>query len=409
MSSGINIPSLSLLVKPASFGCNLECTYCFYKRVSEIYTGPANRMSHETASVMIRKCLSSNASRVSFCWQGGEPTLMGLGFFDHVVNEQKKHVSPLQSVENTLQTNGILLDDRWCGFLAENNFLVGISLDGPEYIHDRYRRFPNGQGTFGRVMDSIERMKRGGVEFNILVLLNDANVHKPGEVYRFMRENGFSYLQFIPCCEWDSESGEMLPFSVGGEDLGNFYRDLFDLWIDDGFPYVSIRLFEDLMIYWLDGVHLSCGWLDRCASYLLVEHNGDCYPCDFYVYPEWKIGNLEHEPLEAIWNSGLRRKFGDLKSKRPDQCVECQWFGFCHGDCIKFRKSYQKNSNGLSVYCVSWNMLLQHIESKRETVIKRARMLRAAVMKHPLGDYDRNGPCPCGSERKFKKCCGRGI
>jgi uncharacterized protein len=399
---------MNLLIKPSSYHCNIDCTYCFYKRVKSVYPEGKAMMSLETAEEMIEKTLSLGNLSNSFCWQGGEPTLLGLDFYREVVAIQSRHLRTGQQVENSLQTNGILLDEAWCAFLRENRFLVGVSLDGPEEIHDHYRRSSSGRGTFHRVMESIDRMRKHSVDFNILTLLTDVNIRKPEELYRFYRENDFNYLQFIPCIEYD-DSGNHLPFSIHGPDLGAFYCTIFDLWMEDGFPYVSIRLFEDILLYLLDGIHASCGWLEECGSYLLVEHNGDCYPCDFFVYPEWKLGNLREQPLQDIMSNPLRNKFGRMKTLIPDECKKCQWLDFCHGDCTRFRQSSDGQFKNLSEFCISWKMLLEHLEPSRESITERAIKIREALFQNALENVGRNDPCPCGSGKKFKKCCGRGI
>jgi uncharacterized protein len=399
----------NLLIKPSSYNCNIDCSYCFYKRVEEVYPNKRAMMTLDTAQVLIEKTLALGLSRNSYCWQGGEPTLLGLDFYKEIVRMQKRNILPGQVVENSLQTNGLLLDEEWCAFLRENNFLVGLSLDGPEEFHDRYRIFSNGSGTFDRVMERIELLKEHKVDFNILTLLTDVNIHSPERIYSFLRDNDLNYLQFIPCIERDPQSGDLLPFSINGRELGEFYCTLFDLWMEDGFPYVSIRLFEDILIYYVDGVHTSCGWLKECGSYLLVEHNGDCYPCDFFVYPKWKLGNITEESFESIMRNPLRAEFGRMKSRINSECNDCRWLDFCNGDCTKFRFSADGRFSRISELCVTWKMLLEHIEPNLENIIERAKRIRSALRQNILENTRRNDPCPCGSGKKFKRCCGRGL
>lgn len=252
--------ALSFLIKPASYLCNLDCNYCFYKKTEAIYPDEKVFMSEETAEVLIQKTLGYGAEVNSFCWQGGEPTLLGVDFYRTVVEHQKQYRQANQMVENSLQTNGILLDGAWCEVLAQNQILVGLSLDGPVEIHDHHRTSVNGNGSFQKVMRKVGLLKKHRVEFNILILLTDANIHQPDELYTFFRSHDFSWMQFIPCFEHNPVSGDFLPYSISGADLGNFYCRVFDLWREDGFPYVSVRLFEDILIYMLDGVHTSCCW-----------------------------------------------------------------------------------------------------------------------------------------------------
>ena len=401
--------NLSLLLKPASYRCNLECSYCFYKRVAGVYEQPSTFMDHATLDATIRSVMQSGAQHVSFCWQGGEPTLMGVDFFRDAVELQAKYARGGQTVENSLQTNGVLLDEEWLRFLHDSRFLVGISLDGPEDMHDAYRLDRKSEGTYDRVMAAIDGMREYDVDFNILTLLNDINVQQPERVYSFMRQNNFNYLQFIPCFEVDdSSNNKLLPFSVSGKQLGEFYCNIFDLWYQDGFPYVSIRLFEDILIYLVDGALVSCCWMNECKSYIVVEHNGDCYPCDFFVYPEWHIGNITSEPLHTILNSKRRYQFSAMKSDIPSTCRDCRWFEFCHADCTKFRLDPKGTYNNVSEYCDAWTMLLEHIEPLKDEIKNRAERLRESVLSGTFDAVGRNDECPCGSGKKLKKCCGRG-
>jgi uncharacterized protein len=262
-----------------------------------------------------------------------------------------------------------------------------------------------GQGTYSRVMDKIRLLNNEGVPFNILTLLTRANIEKPDNLYAFFRGQAFNHLQFIPCLEWSLETGAPSPFSIDGPELGRFYIRLLELWLKDGFPYVSIRLFEDVLMYLLDGSPQSCTWLDRCSSYLLVEYNGDCYPCDFFVQPEWKLGNLATGSLVEILNLPLRREFAALKSKTASQCPSCRHFGFCHGDCLKFRLGPSGDSGSLSCLCQGWLMLLDHVQAHQRNLKEKALEARQAHARQSAKNPGRNDPCPCGSGKKFKRCC----
>ncbi|MBN2223402.1 MAG: anaerobic sulfatase maturase [Deltaproteobacteria bacterium] len=399
--------SLSLLIKPSSARCNLSCDYCFYKRVAGIYP-TENLMTAATAGALIENALGAASGRVSFTWQGGEPTLLGLDFYREVVRLENVHARPGQSVENSLQTNGVLITDEWAVFLKENRFLAGISLDGPAEIHDRYRKDAKGQGTYEAVMRGIARLRRHGVPFNILCLLTDANVGDPEGLYRFFRGKGFSHLQFIPCYETD-DAGRPFPFSVMAPALLSFYTRLFDLWITDGFYDVSIRMFEDILIYFIDGAKVSCGFSDRCDSYLLVEHNGDVYPCDFFVYPEYRIGNISDSSFSQLAESPARNRFASLKSALPADCVRCEWLSFCRGDCTRFRADRSGGYTGLSTFCGVNRGLLTHIAPFVPEIKQRVAKFRERTPEggKPLKTVGRNDPCPCGSGLKYKRCCGK--
>jgi len=399
--------NISLLIKPASYQCNIDCAHCFYKRVEGVYPDAQTFMDSETAAALVRKTLDLGREQNNFCWQGGEPTLMGLDFFRRVVELQRQYGRSGQTVGNSLQTNGILIDEEWARFLAESRFLVGLSLDGPKEFHDHYRKLSSGEGTFDNVMDTVGLFRKHGVEFNILTLLTDANISEPERLYRFFREQGFSHLQFIACFENDPATGEDLPFSISAEQLGNFHCRLFDLWLEDGFPDVSIRIFEDILIYFIDGIHVSCNWQERCESYYVIEHNGDVYPCDFFVYPDWKLGNIVEDSYEQIARNPMLRDFAEMKARTVSECDECGWLEFCHGDCTKFRLDERGGYKNLSAYCGARKMLFEHIEPHLEPI--KEKVLEIRRQNQPRIHYPgvgRNDPCPCGSGLKYKKCCG---
>lgn len=370
--------SISLLMKPASGLCNLSCTYCFYRRVPEhLYPQAATLMVRSVAERVIRKTLSADAPLNSFCWQGGEPLLMGLDFFRDVVAFQKKYAHGGQIVENSLQTNGLLLDDPWCEFLRKENFLVGISLDGPAPIHDFYRKDHAQQGTFAAVMRSIGLLKKHDVPFNILCLLTDRNIRSPLELYCFFRTHDFKFLQFINCFETNHLSGTLKAFSIRGEETGEFYMKLFDEWFKGDFFNLSIRFFEDILLYLIDGVKASCCFNDACGSYMVVEHNGDCYPCDFFVHDEWKIGNLAEGSIRSMINSPRRSRFASSKVDFSETCSECRIAPFCKGDCIRFRHLPEGGYKGISEYCTAIMRVYTHIESHLPEIRKRVASYRS--------------------------------
>jgi len=377
MKKNPGLKSISLLVKPASGLCNLSCEYCFYRRVKDLYPKMPAKMSRSAAETVIRKTLFAYAPLNSFCWQGGEPLLMGLDFFRDVVAFQKKYARPGQVIENSIQTNGLLLDDQWCEFLHKENFLVGISLDGPAPIHDFYRKDHSQKGTFTDVMQSIGLMKKHGVEFNILCLLTDRNINSPVVLYNFFRSHDFKFLQFINCFENDYRSGALKTFSVRGKETGEFYVKLFDEWFGKDFYDVSIRFFEDILLYLVDGVKASCCYNNVCSSYLVVEHNGDCYPCDFFVFGEWKIGNLIKSDIRTIMNSSLRSRFASLKADLKETCRECRIASFCMGDCTRFRYLPETGYKNISEYCTAIKRVYNHIEPHLPEIRQRVAACRS--------------------------------
>ncbi len=357
---------MNLLIKPASYLCNLDCDYCFYKCTKEIYPDGSPRMTVATAHVMIQKALELGHRYNSFCWQGGEPTLMGLDFFQRVLKLQSRLAGPGQVVETSIQTNGLLIDDDWAGFLTENRVLVGLSLDGPREIHDRNRKDSRGRGSFTAVMKAAETIKRWGVEFNILTLLTTDNVSRPDELYAFFLDQGYTHLQFIPCVDLNPDTGLPAPRAVSGKALGRFYARLFDLWLENGFPNVSIRLFEDLLLYMLDGVRASCSWLPECDSYLVTEYNGDVYPCDFYVDSHHRLGNIHLDAFEDLLNAPKRRAFARAKTRWPKKCRTCRFAPFCQADCPRHRV------DGRSMLCEAWGTLFEHLENHPVDIRARA-------------------------------------
>ena len=396
-----------LLVKPAAGDCNLACEYCFYRRTTpELYPEEGRpRMEVETMQRMVSDILSHRFSETIFCWQGGEPTLMGLNFFEQVVKAQMDAGKGGQTVGNALQTNGIVMDAEWAEFLARYNFVVGLSLDGPREIHDRYRKNMGGAPTFDRVMDAAELLSRYGVAFNILSVVNRFNQDKGREVYRFLTGQGFDYIQFIPCLETDPESGEITDFSATPEGLARFYEDVFDEYRQTGFPRVSERTFDALMHMHVTGAPGVCTWQKRCGSYLVVEHNGDVYPCDFFVRDEWKLGNIHEKRLAEFFKHPLMQKFAAAKEDVPDECGACSWTSWCHGGCLKDRVPHGPHQTGRTHFCEAYKKLF---DTTREDMEKWA--TDAGPVPTPSATTTekpkRNDPCPCGSGKKYKKCCG---
>jgi len=326
-------PISSVLVKPVSADCNLSCTYCFYLPKARLYPEvETHRMSDEVLAKLTAQILSLSAERVSFCWQGGEPTLAGIDFYRRALRYQSMFKAPFQVVENSLQTNGMLIDDRWASFLSRYDFLVGVSLDGPKEIHDYYRRNRAGLGSYEAVIRCIDTLRNYGVKFNILTVVNDRNVRDPKSLYRFMVDMGFKYLQFIPCVEVDPNGG-VASYSISPEDYGRFLCEIFDEWFNDGSPEVYVRDFEDLLISYILGETPSCIFGRRCGRYVVVEYNGDVYPCDFYVDRRWLLGNIMEDSIEDIISSERLIEFASTKGKLIEKCRDCRWIRYCNSGC----------------------------------------------------------------------------
>jgi len=362
-SCALRMKTFQLLVKPVSADCNSHCVYCFYRRTESLYPEPAeHRMRAETLEPMVREFLELRQPETIFSWQGGEPTLAGLDFFREAVRLERAYGRPGQVVGNALQTNGLNLDREWADFLAEFQFLVGLSLDGPEEIHNTYRTNAAGRGTFEMVMAAAELLRRAGVAFNILAVVSTANVERPAEVYRFFRRSGFPYLQFVPCLERDPSGRGLAPFAISPEAYGRFLCELWDLWLGDGFPQVSIRDFDSYLHRRLQGKANLCTYQSACGQYLVVEHNGDVYPCDFFVRPEWRLGRLGERRLREFFRQPLALEFARKKTPPDPECGRCSWRGHCHAGCPKDRLDAQGSPAGRTRFCSAYQAFFAHAE-----------------------------------------------
>jgi len=399
-----------LLIKPASADCNAACRYCFYTRVTDEGMYPdtsVHRMSLDVLERMTHDLLSYRFQNTIFSWQGGEPTLMGLDFFREAVRLQEKHALPGQVIGNALQTNGMLIDTDWAEFLARYRFLVGLSLDGPQQIHDTYRCKRSGGSTWRDVMQAVELCRRHRVSFNILSVVSDVNQHRAREVYRWLVEQGFDYLQFIPCIELEPGGGRMAPFSASPEGYGQFLCELFDEWYESGdYRTISIRTFDSVLNYYVTGRSGMCIFGPTCDVYLVVEHNGDIYPCDFFVRPDMRLGNLMNQLLETFFDNRIHREFAGSKvTDVHPACRACQWWAMCHAGCQKDRVAAGGHDDKRTYLCESYKRFFAHTRSRFEKLRDDVRRQRAATAVPRGAKVGRNDPCPCGSGKKFKQCC----
>ena len=400
--------TFSLLIKPSSADCNLRCEYCFYiDHLNNVKETP--RMSDEILEKMIASYMMTNQNNnYAFGWQGGEPMMMGLKFFQKVVEFQKIYTPPRAVISNGLQTNGTLITDEFARFLGEYKFLLGVSLDGPAYIHDYYRKTIGQKPTHSLVMRGIEYLRQNKVEFNILILVNNENVRKASEIYQYLREQGFYYHQYIPCVEVD-EDNNLQSFSITGEQWGNFLCDLFDQWIKEDITKISIRHFDSIIEYLVYGRYNVCHMGKNCCQYFVVEYDGSIYPCDFFVREDLLLGNVLYDNWEDILKSPIYEKFGREKAKWHINCDSCSFLNLCHGDCQKFRIGSSMRSNKLSMLCKGWKMFYTYALPRLEIIannIKRRIKIESniQVSSKKIG---RNSLCPCGSGKKYKNCCMR--
>lgn len=347
----------SLLIKPVSAVCNLDCTYCFYlDREADPYKAlPGRRMSLDTLERLVDTYLFYSYPNSVFAFQGGEPTLSGLPFFEKLVEFQKQYGRNGQSVSNALQTNAILIDRNWCGLFREYNWLVGVSLDGPEEMHDRYRFNKEGRGTWKRVMASVELMQAEKVEFNVLCVLSQANVEKPRELYRFFRGLGIDNIQYIPLSEFDQD-GRPLPFTITPEQYGRFLCETFDVWWPDR-RKARIRFFDNLAEALAGQKPGSCTLHETCDSYVVVEYNGDVFPCDFFVESDWKLGNVTLDSWAEIARRRRRYEFASNKTIAHAECQVCEYQSICHAGCPKFRHARHHRFEDLDYFCPAYKMI----------------------------------------------------
>jgi uncharacterized protein len=347
----------SILIKPASAICNLDCGYCFYlDRDLDPYTDlPQRRMSDETLERLVDSYLFYSYPNSTFAFQGGEPTLAGLPFFEKLVKLQESKGRNGQSVSNALQTNGVLLDDNWGQLFHQYNFLIGLSLDGPEGINDKYRYNKEGHGTHKWVMRGMEALQRNKVDFNILCVVSQANVDKPRELYNYYKSLGVDNIQYIPLAEFGGPSNG-LPFSVTAEQYGRFLVETFDLWWPER-RKMRIRFFDNIAEAIAGQKPGSCTMHETCDSYAVVEYNGDVFPCDFFVESGWKLGNIMLDSWPEIARRNRRYSFAEKKTLAHPECQVCEYQSICHGGCPKFRHGPNGKFEDLDYFCQSYKMI----------------------------------------------------
>lgn len=360
------------MVKPVGSLCNMRCRYCYYLDKAALYGGVEPKMDDKLLESYIKANIEGNNSPVlNFAWHGGEPLLAGKEFFKKAVALQRKYANG-KTVENSIQTNGLLIDDEWCSIFRDNNFLVGVSIDGPEHIHDAHRVDAGGQPTFMRVMKGIEKLYRNRVEYNTLTTVN---IHSEGcgaEVYKFLRQISV-FMQFLPVAELlcdgkiqspESEKADIAPWSITAKGFGEFMCDIFDIWIKSDVGSRYVQLF-DATLALMVGVQPSvCSLCETCGSGLTVEHNGDVYCCDHFVYPEYKIGNIHTDSLAELAYSDRQFEFGVAKrALLPRECRHCKYYRLCHGECPKHRFINDNTGEyGKNYLCEGYKLFYSHTE-----------------------------------------------
>jgi uncharacterized protein len=431
-------PAFHLLAKPTGAICNLDCAYCFFLDKEFLYPGSKFRMSDELLESYIRQLIESHqVDQVTVAWQGGEPTLMGLDFYRRAMALEQKHarsgMTRKQDLRflNTMQTNGTLLDDEWCAFFKEHNFLIGISIDGPRELHDVYRVDKGGAPTFDKVMRGIRLLQKHKIEYNILTTVNRVNGDHPLEVYRFIRDEiGADWMQFIPVVERINEDGRTLyqegstvsDRSVLAEQFGRFLSDIYDEWVHRDVGRVYVQTFEAALRNWL-GMNASgmCVFNETCGQGLAIEHNGDLYACDHFVEPNYHLGNIKQEHMLEMVSSSQQLKFGqDKLDTLPQYCLACDVRFACHGECPKNRFIETPDGEaGLNYLCAGFKHFFQHVDfpmklmagltrrNRPAAEVMRLLAVEEAKWQELFARTRRNNPCPCGSGRKFKGCHAR--
>ncbi len=431
-------PGFHLLAKPSGSTCNIDCTYCFFLSKEALYPNETSRMSAATLEAYIRQLLESHrVPQVTVAWQGGEPTLMKLEFFRHAIELVEKYRQPGQTVQHTFQTNGILLDDDWCAFFKEYNFLVGLSVDGPRELHDTYRRDRRNQGTFDLVMRGWQALRRHDVDFNILCTVNAANEAHGRTVYRFFRDElGAKWIQFIPIIEraseetlaianqgWSEQPGRkrllytqsgnlVTERSVGSGQYGRFLIDVFEEWVRHDVGQVFVQLF-DVTLEAFFGRHLLCIHAPTCGYGPALEHNGDLYACDHFVEPRFLLGNIHQTHMLKLVASPEQRKFGQNKRDTlTRQCQGCKVRNRCNGGCPKDRFAVSRDGEpGHNYLCEGLERFFMHTGPTFNAMAQLLKQGHApaeimetiAALDVKRGPYH---PCPCGSGKKFRFCHG---
>ena len=404
------------MAKPTGAICNLDCSYCFYLDKESLYPGDTFRMSEDLLETYLRQTLESQtAQTVTLAWQGGEPTLMGLGFFRRAVELAEGFARKGQHIEHSLQTNATLLTNQWAEFLAEHDFLVGVSIDGPRELHDVYRVDKRARPSFDRVMRGLGHLRGHNVRYNILCTVNRANQDHPLEVYRFFRDEcGAEFIQFIPIVEHDLNEDDVHDNKVTERSVtpigwGRFLTAVFEEWLSHDVGTVFVQTFDAALASWLHLPATMCVFAETCGNAVALEHNGDVYSCDHFVEPEHLLGNIAETHLLELIASPKQRRFGDAKrDSLPEYCLSCDVRFACNGECPKNRfATTPDGEEGLNYLCDGYKFFFHHIDGSMRLMASLLRENRpASDISSIFTKASRNEPCLCGSGVKAKRCHG---
>jgi len=397
-----------VFAKPGGSACNLECRYCYYLGKEALFEkGTPPRMEdHVLEEYIVQHVDACPTPEIRFSWHGGEPTVLGLDYFRKVAALEHEHRPPGRRILNGIQTNGTLLDDEWCRFFAEEGFSVGLSLDGPKELHDPYRVDRHGGATHERAMSGYRLLRRYGIPVDILCVVHNLNVGRPLEVYRFFKDIGASYIGFLPLVEREPGADGVSDRTVPASAFGDFLSAVFDEWLARDIGQVKIQIFEEAISTAFGREHALCTFRKTCGDIPVVEHNGDFFPCDHFVDRAHCIGNILETPLAGLLESPSRRAFGEAKWKGlPRACRVCEVLPMCNGGCPKDRfLRTPGGDDGLNYLCEGYKRFFTHCRPfvAELTGLWQRERLEADSPPPRVG---RNDPCPCGSGRKYKKCC----
>jgi uncharacterized protein len=430
-------PAFHLLAKPTGAVCNLDCSYCFFLSKEMLYPGSRFRMADELLEEYLRQLIEahSRVPEVTIAWQGGEPTLMGLDFFRRSVELANGYLLPGQRAAYTIQTNATLLDEEWASFFKENDFLVGVSIDGPRELHDEYRVDKGGKGSFDKVVRGLDALRGAGVDWNALTTIHAANGDHGREVYCFLRDElGARFVQFIPIIErvaeadangsvpWTSwrdrplyvQDGDAVTGrSVTAEQYGRFLIDVFEEWVRRDVGTVYVQMFDVALANWVGEPPSLCVHSETCGLALALEHTGDLYSCDHFVEPKHKLGNIRMTHMLELVDSPKQRQFGlEKRETLPQYCLDCDVRFACHGGCPKDRFIHTPDGEpGLNYLCAGFKAFFHHVDGPMRTMgalLAQGRAPAEIVEMYAAADAHRgrNDPCTCGSGKKWKRCHG---
>ena len=394
-----------VFAKPVGPLCNMACRYCYYISKQPLHAAiDSLRMPDALLEeYIVQHIAATRRPTIAFSWHGGEPTLLGLDYFKKIVALQRKHLPGGKRIFNGMQTNGILLDEEWCGFLAAEGFGVGLSLDGPQELHDRYRLTGGNEPTHRLAMRAFELLKRSGITCDILCSVHDQNVRHPLQVYRYFKQIGGQYISFLPIVmKMPGSESDTEPCTVPAEDYGSFLCAIFDEWTQRDIGRVSVQIFEEAIRSLRGLAHSLCIFRKTCGEIPVIEHNGDFFSCDHFVDEAHRLGNILEVPLAQLLESSAQRAFGEAKRDAlPRHCAQCEVLEMCNGGCPKDRfLATPEGQPGLNYLCAGFKRFFTHCRPFFQKVIAAAQARQAKT-----NSVGRNDPCSCGSGLKYKKCC----